>query len=237
MKTWQEDLLMLLEGADCEHEIFDRITAAAGALGFDHCAYGLQILEPVSNPRTILLNNYPDGWRSRYEEAEYLRVDPTVAHGRRSPQPIVWNERLFAPARAMWEEARSFGLCFGWAQSSLDVFGGGGMLTLSRARGALTPAELASEEIRFRWLTHVGHLMLSRVFNARRTHSNAATLTAREIEVLKWTADGKTAGEISDLLVISENTINFHMKNAITKLGAANKTAAVVRAAMRGLLN
>ena len=37
--------------------------------------------------------------------------------------------------------------------------------------------------------------------------------------------------------VISENTINFHMKNAITKLGAANKTAAVVRAAMRGLLN
>ena len=64
-----------------------------------------------------------------------------------------------------------------------------------------------------------------------------AALTGRETEVLKWTADGKTAGEISDVLGLSENTIAFHMKNAINKLGAANKTAAVIQAAMLGLLN
>ncbi|MBF3912595.1 LuxR family transcriptional regulator, partial [Burkholderia pseudomallei] len=32
-------------------------------------------------------------------------------------------------------------------------------------------------------------------------------------------------------------TVNFHVKNAILKLRTANKTAAVVRAAMLGLLS
>ena len=62
-------------------------------------------------------------------------------------------------------------------------------------------------------------------------------LTKREVEVLKWTADGKTSGEISDLLSVSENTVNFHVRNAVSKLQSANRTAAVVRAAMLGLLN
>ena len=61
-------------------------------------------------------------------------------------------------------------------------------------------------------------------------------LTAREIEVLKWTADGKTYADISTLLDVSENTVNFHVKNAVIKLQTTNKTAATVRAAMLGLL-
>jgi LuxR family transcriptional regulator, quorum-sensing system regulator SolR len=59
-------------------------------------------------------------------------------------------------------------------------------------------------------------------------------LTEREIQVLQWTADGKTTGQISDILAISENTVNFHVKNAVVKLQTKNKTAAV---AMLGLLH
>ncbi len=62
-------------------------------------------------------------------------------------------------------------------------------------------------------------------------------LTGREIEVLRWSASGKTSSEISEILVISVNTVNFHVKNAILKLKTANKTAAVARATMLGLLN
>ena len=63
------------------------------------------------------------------------------------------------------------------------------------------------------------------------------SVTDREIEVLKWTGDGKTSRDISEILIISVDTVNFHVKNAILKLKTANKTAAVVRAAMLGLLN
>jgi LuxR family transcriptional regulator len=50
-------------------------------------------------------------------------------------------------------------------------------------------------------------------------------------------ADGKTNGEISDILLISENTVKFHVKNVVSKMHVANKTAAVVRAAMSGWLS
>ena len=62
-------------------------------------------------------------------------------------------------------------------------------------------------------------------------------LTEREIMVLRWTAEGKTSGEISSILDITERTVNFHIANAMVKLNAVNKTAAVIRAAMVGLLH
>ena len=62
-----------------------------------------------------------------------------------------------------------------------------------------------------------------------------AILTLEDVEY--WTADGKTSSEISELLMISENTVNFHVKNVILKLQVANKTAAVVKAAVLGMLN
>jgi LuxR family transcriptional regulator len=71
---------------------------------------------------------------------------------------------------------------------------------------------------------------------AAQSSTSHPRLTAREIEVLRWTAHGKTVDEISVLLAISVNTVNFHIKNAVAKLHAANKTAAAVRAAMLGLL-
>jgi LuxR family transcriptional regulator len=38
------------------------------------------------------------------------------------------------------------------------------------------------------------------------------------------------------MLHISERTVNFHVHNAMAKLNAANKTDAVLRAAVLGLL-
>ena len=62
-------------------------------------------------------------------------------------------------------------------------------------------------------------------------------LTKREVEILRWTADGKSAEEIAQILHLSVNTINYHIKKSIAKLDAPNKTAAAVKAAVLGLLN
>jgi LuxR family transcriptional regulator, quorum-sensing system regulator SolR len=62
------------------------------------------------------------------------------------------------------------------------------------------------------------------------------TLTAREVEVLRWTAEGKISMDISDILGITERTVNFHIGNCMRKLGATSKTSAAVQAALWGLL-
>lgn len=61
-------------------------------------------------------------------------------------------------------------------------------------------------------------------------------LTPREIEVLRWSALGKTAAEIAQILCLSERTVGFHNCSSMRKLGVNNKIAAVMVAAKAGFL-
>jgi DNA-binding CsgD family transcriptional regulator len=236
MKPWQEDLVSEFDGDVTPQAIFTKVEEAARALGFDFCAYGLRAPLPLANPKMILLNNYPAEWRALYEQKKYIHIDPSVLHGRRSRTPVVWSDKLFAETPELWNEAKSFGLRVGWAQSTINVSGVAGMLTLARPQETLREPELQIIETRLRWLAQVSHTAMSQALGQKLGLGTQNRLTDREIEVLKWTADGKTSSEISTILSISDHTVNFHVKNAISKLGVTNKTAAVVQAAVLGML-
>jgi DNA-binding NarL/FixJ family response regulator len=69
--------------------------------------------------------------------------------------------------------------------------------------------------------------------------NDAATvepLTAREIQVLELLAEGLPNKAIARRLGISDQTVKFHVASLSGKLGAANRTDAVRRAARRGLI-
>src|SRR5271169_1010508 len=61
-------------------------------------------------------------------------------------------------------------------------------------------------------------------------------LNVREVEALPWVARGKTSAEIAQILGLSKRTIDFHIDNARSKLGAATRTQAVMKAADGGLI-
>src|SRR3972149_2064095 len=61
-------------------------------------------------------------------------------------------------------------------------------------------------------------------------------LTDRDMEVLRWIAQGRSNKEIAAALVISERTVKFHVSSILGKLGASNRTEAVTIAAQRGLV-
>jgi DNA-binding NarL/FixJ family response regulator len=60
-------------------------------------------------------------------------------------------------------------------------------------------------------------------------------LTEREREVLRLVANGSTNREIASTLFISENTVNFHMKNILAKLHLKNRAHAAAFAIRTGL--
>lgn len=62
-------------------------------------------------------------------------------------------------------------------------------------------------------------------------------LSARELEVVRWTAQGKTSVEIGRILSLSDHTVNAHMTNAIKKLDCVNRTQLVAKAIRLGLIN
>jgi len=62
-------------------------------------------------------------------------------------------------------------------------------------------------------------------------------LTQREIEVLHLMVDGLANKKIAKNLFISENTVKYHIRNILQKLGVQNRTEAVGLAIRKGLLS
>ena len=60
-------------------------------------------------------------------------------------------------------------------------------------------------------------------------------LTAREVEVLRWVAEGLENWEIAEKLVISEATVRTHVSNIMGKLHLASRTQAALYALREGL--
>lgn len=68
------------------------------------------------------------------------------------------------------------------------------------------------------------------------TRQEETRLTPRELEILQFTAHGKTAKETGKELCISANTVERHRSNIMQKLGLSNRSELVRFALERGLL-
>jgi NarL family two-component system response regulator LiaR len=63
----------------------------------------------------------------------------------------------------------------------------------------------------------------------------AQSLTAREVEVLRMVAQGKSNKQIADELSISLGTVRAHLSNILSKLHVASRTQATLYALREGL--
>ncbi len=79
-------------------------------------------------------------------------------------------------------------------------------------------------------------LTASGAASATRVEPELDALTARELEILRHVAEGRSNGDIAKLLFISPKTVSVHVSNILGKLGAAGRTEAAAIARRRGLL-
>jgi LuxR family transcriptional regulator len=237
MDNWKEDHFDKFFNLASEHEIYDAFLKMARDLGFEYCAYGLRVAIPTSCPKFHMLNNYSPIWNERYSEKNYLNVDPTINHGLSSNMPVVWSDELFRGAQEMWIDAQSVGLRYGWAQASRDTNGVSGLVTFARSTEILKSNELRANQLKLSWLSHVFHNAISEVVIQELIPESTTKLTRREVEVLKWSASGKTSSETGCILGISDCTVEYHLKNSMIKLNCTNKIGTTVKALTLGLIN
>lgn len=236
MKCWQVQQLRLVRSTATSQETFEAVVAEANRLGFEYCSFGMKAPVPLGAPRVLWCSNYPEQWRAHYERNDYLRRDPTVAHAIISDEPLLWSEEVFADCPELLRDARAHGLSHGFAVPHHDAKGMVSLTSFVRSEPPIGSDELESKRERLLWLAHICHEGMLRVWNEPLLGAESVDLSGRELEVLRWTSDGKTAADIAQLLNISEATVNFHTRNACMKLGTSNKTSAAVRAALMGLL-
>jgi LuxR family transcriptional regulator len=236
MKPWQDDQFNALVSVRTEHQLFDELAALVRKEGFDLCSYGIRPPFPLTQTRITVFDNFPARWHAQYRSLGYIAIDPTVRHAVRSVQPLVWSDEVFSDTRDFWEDARAQGLRYGWAQPCRDPSGVGGMLTVARSNDPITTAELKLKVPKLNWLTQTAHVAMTKLVMQKLLPEALETFTDREVDVMRWTAEGKSSADIAEILRISERTVNFHIGNVITKLNASNRTAAAIRMAMMGLL-
>lgn len=219
-----------------EGGIFDQVAGKARKLGFEFCAFGMKLPFPLAEPKFVLVNDYPQQWTERYDQQGYLAIDPTVKHGLHSNAAIVWTPALFRDTGALWDDANAHGLSHGIGLARRLANGAAGMLNFARGFdriGALEASELAPE---IEMLTEMLVVTEATAVTRRHAPESLSLLNEREKEILRWTADGKTSSEIGQILNLSTATVNFHINKVLYKLNAVNKTQAVVKAIVLGLL-
>jgi two-component system, NarL family, nitrate/nitrite response regulator NarL len=78
---------------------------------------------------------------------------------------------------------------------------------------------------------------LASEIRARRERADDPLLTKRELEILRLAAEGLSAPEIADRLVLGVTTVKTHLQHVYAKLEVSDRTAAVAQALRRGLLS
>lgn len=66
------------------------------------------------------------------------------------------------------------------------------------------------------------------LFSRSVTNEMGDLLSGREVEIMRYMAQGLTNSEIAAKLFISANTVRYHLKNIFEKLQVANRTEAAV---------
>jgi two-component system NarL family response regulator len=84
---------------------------------------------------------------------------------------------------------------------------------------------------------HAGNTCIPPALAAKlASRMSGEAMTAREIDVLKLLARGRSNKEIGSDLFVSETTVKSHVRNIFTKLNVLSRTEAIAAASRRGLI-
>jgi LuxR family transcriptional regulator, quorum-sensing system regulator BjaR1 len=237
------DVIGKLSRAATAQDICDGLTSFTGR-------YGLTSMMAASLPapneraslmrrRHLLVGAFPAGWMDHYFKQGYAHIDPVVSRGRRDLSPFLWSESApfarpehSALVSRMFGEACEFNLKAGFVVPMVTI--DGAIIAASLGGEAAEVPQTARGMI-----STISAFALGRAIELRdqERKRNLSGVTPREVECLKWAAEGKTEWEISEILSISEHTADKHLSNARRKLGAANCAQAVANAIRWGLIS
>ncbi len=223
--------------ANTADELVACIGQAVRQLGCEHFLLGLEVRKPMLQPVQHVASGYPLRWQQRYAEQGYIALDPTISYCQQHTTPLIWRDSLYkGPSTELLEEARSAGLAHGLSVGVHGVDATKSMISVARDRPFDGVAEQQGMVEATTVLAACAHVAAQRLIVPGLLKAQTRQLTPRERACLGFVMQGKSSSVISDLLRIAEPTVEFHVKNAMRKLGVATRLQAVAKAVALGLL-
>ena len=211
----------------------------AQRLGFDKVSAMVAVDHVGSPPEFIAVHNAPLAYVQTFDDLSISKRDPIAQHCKRNTVPILWGQDTYLKSNAIekWEHQAHYGYRNGIAMALHMPEGRHFMLGVERDMELPTDGRELTRIVADLQLfaVHAQDTAL-RVLVSEAARPELPALTPRELEVLRWTMDGKTTSQISVILGIGDRTSVFHLQNAMQKLNCNSKHVAVVRALRLGLL-
>lgn len=231
-----DDFIDISSHSETAEALLGHFRTAIGGYGYDNIVVaevcGNDILE-----LPVLM--CPDGYAEYYFDSMFHEIDPVLPLAMTARLPYHWNEierrtEISKAQRDFLAECNDIGVADGITVPVHGPRGTTSVISMScRERNLdavhFTPFinALAVQFDAARW----------KLLNPDVGFEQPVILTARERECLRWCKIGKSAWDISQILGITERTVQFHVSNAMMKLGASSRIAAVVMAIQQGLLS
>jgi LuxR family transcriptional regulator len=181
---------------------------------------------------SCITSNVDPYWKDLYCQGRLMIEDPIVRYFRQDLGFVDWREafHMYPPSHAYMAAAQDCdllpGASYGYSSQSSS---GNGVVTVCSLNGL------------GRVLTHHDRYLLASLVpmlhiagNGRQMQNRC--LSPKEVEILKWARQGKTAWEIGLIKEVSEATVKHHFKSIYAKLGVSNRAQAVGEALCRGLI-
>lgn len=175
---------------------------------------------------------YPKAWQKNYELKKYLPRNPVRSHTLRTSTPFAWSDleqTLAADECMLFHECRASGMANGIV---VPIHGPHG-----QAISVGFACELA-EAVRPQ-VVPVLRDFAFRLFHSQENLDlvKPVQLTRRETQVMQLIAEGRDNLSIADALQISDNSVEWHLKNIFRKLNVNNRTSAAMMAYKWGLVH
>ena len=249
-----EDALNAIMDCPSLDALEPKMAQVSGDLGFAAVTYADMSYIPIQGePDPYYVSSLGADFITAYADGEFAGFDPVIRRAAASNAPFLWTDctdyrKALRPTpgkkgrtRQLVELANDFGYRDGYVvpchardqqgrpvSALISLYWQGDRQALSQPGGLPY------------WLRLVAQVYHERVLALRVSNEEAITipaLTDRERECLVWACRGKTNGETADILLISERTVEFHITNAMKKLGVYNKVHCVAVAVQLGLVS
>ncbi|MDM9646043.1 MULTISPECIES: helix-turn-helix transcriptional regulator [unclassified Rhizobium] len=229
-------------------QVFEEMkTLGFEALIYDYTPIPYDLDGEIMIPSLLKLRNISDDMHDYWFNRGYFRIDPVQQVALRTSTPFFWNydanaetlinrfmgENTEPVARYLSERDMSTGVTVPIHMPRGDYATVTG-IRYGREKGFQKQALRYIAD--FNLLAHVFHEAAFPLFDADACSAGKARLTERERECLRYSAEGLSAKEIARIIERSVPTVVMHLNAAAKKLGAKNRTQAVVRATHYRLL-
>lgn len=240
------DIKKKVESSGDFGQALDALMDIVGGFGFTQVLYAYLPVPPQLPsgdwlPLKLNVRNFPKGWEDGWKK--FMKVDPYYRACFQGTLPIDWtrvqsSQGLATIQREACTYLNDFGLSHGITVPAHLPFGRFAVMSAIVDRRNVdwgTMLETVKEP-----LFSLMHIFTKSIFEMKLEGQIETVsfnkLTNRELECIRWAAAGKTSEETSIILGRSIETVRLHIKNAIAKLEATNRSQAVAIAVRLGLV-